>query len=151
MSELSLLGFIAHIGVMHGQIAQISHHALETACQIIHEESRRAVGTYDFSWPQLAPSTQSQRVQLGFTPNDPLLRTGALRDSIQWQVEGNVGFVGSNDQTAVWNFLGTSKIPARDPILGATLAMRTTIEQQIGHSFSSWLGGRGLPVIRQIT
>jgi hypothetical protein len=32
----------------------------------------RVIGTYDYKWPQLAPSTQEKRVSEGFSANEPL-------------------------------------------------------------------------------
>jgi len=39
-------------------------------------------GTYQEGWPQLADSTQEQRVKQGFSPNDPLFRSGALQGAV---------------------------------------------------------------------
>lgn len=136
------------LGAMAGEVEHLRHHALETACRMVETAAREAIGTYRYGWPQLAQSTQTERVRLGFTPNDPLLRTGDLRDSVSHQVLGNIGYIGSNDMKAVWNFLGTSSIPPRDPILGAIMTEEPNIESAIGHSFVAWLGGRGLPATR---
>lgn len=35
------------------------------------------------SWPELADSTKADRVRQGYTENDPLLRSGQMRDDIQ--------------------------------------------------------------------
>jgi hypothetical protein len=42
----------------------------------------RSVGPYP-KWDQLSIFTQANRAMLGFTVNDPLLRTGTLRDSYE--------------------------------------------------------------------
>jgi hypothetical protein len=83
-----------------------------------------------------AESTQEQRVALGFSANDPLLRTGTLRDSIGHVVEGNVGYVGTNDKVAPFQEFGTSKNPPR-PFLGGALA---ATEQEIPKIFGSGTG-----------
>lgn len=143
MSEMSILSFVAQMGVMHAEMRHLEHEALERACEIIQHEARAAVGTYRLGWPQLAQSTQDDRVRKGFPANEPLLRTGELRDLIQHQVIGSTGYVGSNDQRAVWNFLGTSRIPPRDPIVGAAHANVHQVEEAVGHAVVMWLGGRG--------
>jgi hypothetical protein len=53
----------------------------------------------------------AERVRNGFAANEPLPRTGQLRDSIEWTAQGNEGFVGSNLDIAVYQELGTSRIP----------------------------------------
>jgi hypothetical protein len=47
--------------------------------------------------------------------NTPLLETGEMRASIEWNAEGNEGRVGSNNEKAVWHELGTS--PATSPVV----------------------------------
>ena len=79
MSEMSILSFVAQMGVMHAEMRHLEHEALERACEIIQHEARAAVGTYRLGWPQLAQSTQDDRVRKGFPANEPLLRTGELR------------------------------------------------------------------------
>jgi hypothetical protein len=73
------------------------------------------MGTYDYDWPQLAESTQRERERLGFAANEPLLRTGDLRESIEYTVLPREAAVeiGSNDKIAVYQELGTSRIPPR--------------------------------------
>jgi phage gpG-like protein len=45
---------------------------------------------------ELSPYTQEERSELGYTPNDPLLRDGSmLRDSLETEHLANVGRVGS--------------------------------------------------------
>ncbi len=144
-----MLEAVALLGSMAHEVEHLKHHALETACRMVEAEAKRGIGTYDYGWLELAPRTKVEREWLGFSENEPLLRTGDLRASIGHEVEGHVGYIGSNNPKAVWNFLGTSTIPARDPILGAIQHIGPEIEARIGHGFYAWLGGRGLPA-RQI-
>ena len=105
---------------------------LEKACQLIEDEAKAAIGTYNYEWSQLAESTQEQRVALGYPANEPLLRTGELRDFIGHIVEGDVGYVGTNDPVAPWQEFGTSRIPPR-PFLGGALAAKgPEIEKMAG-------------------
>lgn len=104
-----------------GELDAAKHIAMEKACVLIEEEAKSAIGSYVYGWPQLAESTQEQRVALGFPANEPLLRTGELRDSIGHIVEsGNLGFVGTNNKVAAWQEFGTAKIPPR-PFLGGAV------------------------------
>lgn len=89
----------------------------------IMENAKERIGTYqeatgDFpAWEQLAESTQEQRAKAGFTPNDPLLRSGELRESITMRSEGNGAIVGTPLDVGLWMENGTEKIPPR-PYLG---------------------------------
>jgi hypothetical protein len=79
----------------------------------VQEKAKEAIGTYAYGWPELAESTQESRTQLGFSANDPLLRTGALQGSIASKAEGTglgaEGLVYSGEKTALWAELGTSR------------------------------------------
>src|ERR1700733_4246166 len=89
--------------------------ALETACKMIVAEAKSAIGTYTFEWPQLAESTQAERAREGYPANEPLLRTGEMRDSISYTIDkpGEEATVGSTSEIALWQELGTGKIPPR--------------------------------------
>jgi hypothetical protein len=41
--------------------------------------------------------------------NTPLLETGEMRASIEWNADAHHGFVGSNNDKAIWQELGTSR------------------------------------------
>lgn len=89
----------------------------------IMENAKGKLGTYQPAsggfpaWPQLAESTQSQREAKGYTPNDPLLRSGALRESITMRAEGNAAIVGTTEDIGLYMENGTERIPPR-PFLG---------------------------------
>jgi hypothetical protein len=73
------------------------------------------IGTYQQGWPQLAESTITSKAAAGFAVPDPLLRTGEMRDSIKHEVDPILleVVVGSNDKRALFQELGTSRIPPR--------------------------------------
>lgn len=79
------------------------------------------IGHEQPQWAPLAPSTIEEKERLGFTGKvsgtDPLLRTGTLRDSIQYEVDpiakGVDITLGSHDPVAAYQELGTSSIPPR--------------------------------------
>lgn len=97
----------------------------EVVVKAAEEVAKQSIGTYEFGWPQLAASTQTDRASKGYAPNDPLLREGGLRDSIESQAEltpyGAEGAVGSASMIAVYQEMGTSRgIPPRS-FLGEAL------------------------------
>jgi len=64
----------------------------------------------------LKESTQAERVRQDYTPNDPLLRSGELRDSITSEAAGSISAVGSTDPKMPWLEYGTHKMVARPAI-----------------------------------
>lgn len=134
----SLAEFAADIARMEVAFRLLGEDAMERACRIVEDESKRVIGTYDYAWPQLKPSTQAERVSRGFSANDPLLRTGDMRDSISHTVvvlgfaEDIVGYVGSNSMIAVYQELGTNKIPPRSFLGGAARAKEHEVAEEIG-------------------
>ena len=143
--SMSLSGFISHLGILAAELEEMNHCALETACEIIEDEAKQAIGTYKFGWPQLKPETIARKK----TGNSPLLETGELQGSIQHNFSGHSGFVGTNNDKGVWNFNGTSRgIPPRDPIKGAVEHSGDKVELKIGSDFAAWIGGDGLPKTR---
>lgn len=103
----------------------------------VAETAKEAVGTYTFGWPQLAEFTQESRVALGFSPNDPLLRTGSLQASINFMAmptaAGAEGLVYSGETTALWAEMGTSRgEPPRSFLFGALWRSVPVIAKEYG-------------------
>lgn len=128
----SLAEFGAFLGGMVAAVEHAEHEALEGAAKIVEEEAKRVIGTYDYGWPQLAQSTQDDRVSQGYAANQPGLRRGDMRDSIQHRVEGHESYIGSNDDHLVWFETGTSKQPPRSVLASAALHKEHEIVELIG-------------------
>jgi phage gpG-like protein len=87
----------------------------------VRDKAKESIGTYNYGWPPLAPETVARK-----GADTPLLDTGALRDSISAFVQmHSVGHgravVGSNEDTAVWQELGTSRIPPRSFLVSSAM------------------------------
>jgi hypothetical protein len=100
----------------------------------VRDRAREAIGTYRYKWPQLADATQHEREQEGFAPNEPLLRTGELRDSISAMVEMHGpdrgrAVVGSDSDIAVWQELGTRSIPPRSFLAASAMRSERDLEK----------------------
>jgi len=90
--------------------------ALAEAGEIVKLDAQARIGHYQAGWQQLAESTQAERVRLGYSANDPLLRSGELRDAVAVRVEENVVAVGVGGDMAVIaraQEYGTAHIPPR--------------------------------------
>jgi HK97 gp10 family phage protein len=114
MREFSLSGFAAFIGGVAVEIHHAEHEALEKAAVIVETEAKRVIGTYEYGWPPLTPSTLEKKAA-----DTPLLETGKMRDSITHSVSGNEARVGSNEDIALWQEMGTPRIPPRPFLQGA--------------------------------
>lgn len=141
MKTFTLLGFADHLAKLPTSVIAEQHRALEEAARVVRDEAKSLIGDYQagagpFSgWAPLAQSTQDEREKEGYSRNEPLLRDGTLRDSIEYTVglnfwigeaEAAVGVpskqvshpYGSGrpvdiGDVAVWQELGTSRIPPR--------------------------------------
>ena len=133
MSLSSFPGLAARLAMAEADVKMATEAGLEKTCQLIEDRAKEAIGNddYIFGWPRLAQSTIDRK---GF--ERPLYETGKLKDSIGHLVEGNVGYVGTNDPVAPYQEFGTSKIPPR-PFLGGALA---ATEGEIPKIFGSLVG-----------
>ncbi|WP_350260758.1 hypothetical protein AAF463_11345 [Pantoea sp. BJ2] len=75
-----------------------------------------AVGPFE-AWAPLAESTKADRVRSGYTEDDPLLRSGELKNSIESEVLGLAAIVGTKSEIGLLQERGTDRIPPR-PFIG---------------------------------
>lgn len=127
MRNFSLLGFIEHAAVMAAEVVIAEHEALEKGAEIVEKEAKDAIGVYQTqagpfaAWAELADATKADRVARGYSENDPELRTGDLRDSIEHTVLGHEAHIGSDSEIMVFQELGTATMPARSILGGAAV------------------------------
>ena len=84
---------------------------LKKAVEFLKEKAKDMFGHYppDNAWPQLSPVTQQLRTQAGYSPNDPLLVTGKLKESVETHIEGRTAIVGSKDPIMLYQEKGTRR------------------------------------------
>lgn len=127
MAEFTLASFAAHLTAL-ADLTIAEHEGLEKAAVIVETEAKSVIGTYRYGWPQLAPSTLTKK-----SANTPLLETGAMQESIQHRVGDKEARIGSNDDKAVWQELGTSRgIPPRSFLAGAARHKAKEVVAAIG-------------------
>jgi len=73
----------------------------------------------------------------------PLLRTGELRDSIEYTVSGLEGAVGSDSEIPVFQALGTSRIPPRSFLVSSAMASEDKIHRMAAAATIGALSGYG--------
>lgn len=78
----------------------------------------------------------------GFEENEPLLRTGELRDSIEHAVGAGEAAIGSNNDKAVWQELGTDKIPPRSFLGSAAVENAEAVKKIVGETIVIALVGK---------
>lgn len=107
-------GLADRIAQMRATAMERLPEVLDTIGAEIERDAKDEIGTYQRenmgelrSWDDLTKATQADRVRAGFSANEPLLRTGTLRDSITHTVEGNRAVIGSDDPIALYQELGT--------------------------------------------
>lgn len=130
-----------------------SEAGLATAAKVIQEDAKARIGEYQRdvgpfpAWESLAPSTVEDRVRQGYTPDDPLLRSGEMRDSIVTEHSPKEAVIGSKEKVAAYQEFGTDRIPPR-PFLGpAALAKSKQVKAIIGaHVVGALVGDGPLPV-----
>ncbi|AVF41503.1 hypothetical protein AL486_18725 [Pandoraea apista] len=143
-----LMSFAVHLSTIATAVDRSLHRGLKKVAVVIEKRAEAKFGDYQTgvgpfpAWSALAESTRADRVALGFAPDDPLLRSGSLRDSVQHQVSHLEAIIGSPDERMAWQELGTDKIPPR-PVLGpSAVESKIEIEQIVaGAAVSGLLGG----------
>lgn len=124
---------------------------LEAVGSKIEKDAKEIIGHYQRSdtgpfpeWEELAPSTKADRVSQGFTPNDPLLRTGELRNSIRHEVRGHSVAVGSDLDIAIYQEMGTATIPPRPFLRVAAFRSKKWLGKLYAKTLKDRMNGRHL-------
>jgi phage gpG-like protein len=97
---------------------------LVEAAELVKQEAKNWIGHQHSDWPPLSESTIEEEQRMGYPVDQPLLRTGALRDSIEAHVVGLHAEVGTNHPLGVIHEYGTVTIPPR-PFLQPALTAKT--------------------------
>jgi phage gpG-like protein len=136
---MSILEFVAKTKAIEHDLRELGPAIVARACEMVCAEAKRVVGEGYPVWPALRPETLARKMMA-----TPLLETGELRASIEWQSHGLEGAVGSNNDKAVWHELGTSKIPPRSFLMGAAIRMEPKIHAMAARAVMAVMAGRGL-------
>lgn len=128
---------------------EVTHHLAEKSGEIVQKNAQNRLGEYqDYtgpfnSWAPLADSTKADRAAKGFPEDEPELRTGELRDSIEVKAQGNEAVIGSDSDIALYQELGTDKMPPR-PFLGpAIYDSKLPIGELSATTIIAWVCGLG--------
>lgn len=109
----------------------------------IEETAKEEIGVYQpaygpfDAWAPLAGSTKAERVRQGYSEDEPLLRSGELRDSIESDIVGLAAIVGTKNAIGLWQEVGTCHIPPRPFIGPAYVRMIEPLMESIGRAISN--------------
>jgi HK97 gp10 family phage protein len=144
----SPLKFAEHLMQASIGEALVLHEGLKITCKLIVHDAKKKIGHYQKEvgpfqdWAELTESTKDDRYRKGYPENEPLLRQGDLRDSIQSEVKALEGVVGSKSPIAAYQEYGTSRIPPRPFIGPAAFQNKKKIRKIIGAAaFEGITGG----------
>jgi phage gpG-like protein len=143
MKTFDILGFIAELPAIERDLHAAGPMIVEKACQIVQRKAKSAIGREHEMWVPLAPSTIADKQKHGYAVPKPLLRDGTLRDSINYTVNDNEGCVGSDDPVAVFQELGTSRIPPRSFLVSSAISSEDRIHRMAAAATMAALSGYG--------
>lgn len=104
----SLVGFAGMLSTLRLEMDHANHEALDKAARLVQEEAKRVLGTYEYNWPTLAPSTLARKAA-----DTPGYETGELQGSVERQSDHKEACVGTDELKGLWFELGTPTQPPR--------------------------------------
>lgn len=145
---LSLLDMVTELAAAEVAIHVNARRALERVAVKVEKTAKSEFGHYQPetgpfpAWAELAESTKDERARLGYSEDEPLLREGDLRDSIEHEVSELEAVIGTNSDIAEYHEFGTSKMPPR-PFMGPALVRNhdAIIEELGGAVVRGLIGG----------
>ncbi len=136
----SFAEFAEHLAKAAIAVKVSEHKALEAVARAVEKDAKAQIGSYQPEvepfpeWAQLAESTQADREQKGYPANEPLLRDGTLRDSIEHEVQGDEAVIGSKLEIAAYQEFGTATIPPRPFIGPAAVKVEKKLHKLFGEA-----------------
>lgn len=150
MKIFSPVGFSEHLINLIASEAIAMHEGLKVVAKAIEKTAKNEIGKYQSAvgqfpkWAELEESTIAEKERLGYAPPDnPLLRTGSLRDSISNQVRGFEAVIGSTSQVMVYHEFGTSRMAMRPVIGPAAFRNKKKIQKILGSAVVAGFYGEG--------
>ncbi|GLI93597.1 hypothetical protein [Methylocystis echinoides] len=135
---LSLGEFAARALGMEADIHAAMEAAIEKGCKRVQRKAKQLIGVEQPEWPALAPATIADKQRQGYRVPAPLLRTGKMRDTIEWQApfwngpREVSGYVGTSFPIAVYQELGTMHIPPRPFLSLAAMGLEPHLQEMMG-------------------
>lgn len=144
----SMASFAAHLMTAAVAVKRAESRMLDHIGKSVKARAKGKIGEYQDAappfagWAELADSTKTDRAKRGYPEDEPLLRTGGMRDSIGHRVQGGEVTIGSDDDKAVWQELGTETIPPRSFLGGAMAEELPRLKEILGEGTVAALVGK---------
>jgi hypothetical protein len=139
MGIMNLAAAAARFAAAEADLEAAREPMLAAACMMVAEKSRSLIGHTNDHWVPLKPETLRRKDGV----NTPLLETGEMRSSIEWNADSNHGYVGSNSDVAVVQELGTSRgLPPRSFLALAAQEEGPAVAKMMSRVVGAALGGR---------
>lgn len=130
-------------------LPEAEHAALEHAAEIVRKEAVDSLGHYQaaagpFSaWDPLSQQRQDRRAAAGMNPDDPLLATEELKESIGVRVDERTANIGSDLDKAVYMEKGvpSKNVPARSFLGRAGFVSEHKVVEELGKRIGGHLAG----------
>lgn len=127
--------------------------AMEASAVIVENAAKAEIGHYQRdnmgddrgrweAWAELKPATKKDRLRKGYAENDPLLRSGDMRDSIEHVSTMKYFVVGSKSDILLWQELGTERIPPRSVLALALFRNTPLVMRLIGKTIEKTLADK---------
>ena len=149
----TLLDAFLHFTLAEAAMLNELNHELEKAAVKVEKTAKAKLGHYQEAsgtfnaWAELADSTKKERVAQGYTENDPLLRSGNLKDSITHETNHLEAIIGTNIDYAIDMEAGSKKSPPRPFLAPALFENVETIKEIVGSAtMGVMLGNRRFKV-----
>lgn len=143
---------IAEFGALLAGMGAALHEAeaelVKGVAEHVAETAKGLLGHEQAEWPPLAESTLEDKRRHGYPVPSPLLRTGEhIRDTIEVsepeREDGKmVAYVGTDSKIALYQELGTSKIPPRPFLALAVDRQRDRFQSMVLTMMKKGMGGR---------
>ena len=118
--------------------------SMEAGARAVQQDAKARIGHYQDGWPALAATTVAEKRRLGYADaenDNPLLRTGEMRDSIQAEASARGFVVGSADPVMGYQEIGTATIPPRPVLAPALHDTAPAIAKDLGLAIQKTLTG----------
>jgi HK97 gp10 family phage protein len=144
MSVIPLAEFILMLPKIAHDVKASERLIIERGAKMIQKKAKATIGRSNENWPPLAASTIADKAKHGYKTPAPLLRTGALRDSIEYTVvSDHEAWIGTDHPVAAFQEFGTSRIPPRPFMASAAIASEDRIHRLAAAATIAALAGHG--------
>lgn len=145
-----MASFAAHLATMAVAVKKTERTILDRVGKQVKKRAKGKLGEYQDAappfagWAELADSTKADRAKQGYPEDEPLLRSGEMRESIGHKVQGNEVTIGSDSDIAVYQELGTEHIPPRSFLGGAMAEELPRLKEILGEETVAALVGKNV-------